>query len=141
MALNSAIHEHLEYERRDEGEANSPAETLHSGRGACRDFAVLLAEKLRGLGIAARLASGYLCEFADADKVAEGSLHAWVEAYLPGAGWVGLDPTNGTFCSHHHLTAAVGLTAAQISPVFGNYYHSKWLPSDMRTSLQITPHD
>jgi transglutaminase-like putative cysteine protease len=102
---------------------------------------VLLAEKLRGLGIAARLASGYLCEFGDADKVAEGSLHAWVEAYLPGAGWVGLDPTNGTLCSHHHLTAAVGLTPAQISPVLGRYYHSKHIASAMQASLRIVPHD
>jgi transglutaminase-like putative cysteine protease len=141
VALNAAIHEHLEYERRNEGEALSPNETLRRGRGACRDFAVLLAEKLRGLGIAARLASGYLCEFGDADKVAEGSLHAWVEAYLPGAGWVGLDPTNGTFCSHHHLTAAVGLTPAQISPVLGRYYHPKRIASAMQASLQIVPHD
>jgi transglutaminase-like putative cysteine protease len=141
VALNVAIHEHLEYERRDEGEALLPVETLRRGRGACRDFAVLLAEKLRGLGIAARLASGYLCEFGDADKVAEGSLHAWVEAYLPGAGWVGLDPTNGTLCSHHHLTAAVGLTPAQISPVLGRYYHPKRIASEMQASLSIVPHD
>ena len=141
VALNTAIHEHLEYERRDEGSALSPIETLRRGRGACRDFAVLLAEKLRGLGIAARLASGYLCEFGDADKVAEGSLHAWVEAYLPGAGWVGLDPTNGTLCSHHHLTAAVGLTPAQISPVLGKYYHPKRVASAMQASLKIIPHD
>ena len=141
VALNVAIHEHLEYERREEGEARAPAETLRRGRGACRDFAVLLAEKLRELGIAARLASGYLCEFGDTGKVAEGSLHAWVEAYLPGAGWVGLDPTNGTLCSHHHLTAAVGLTPAQISPVFGNYYHPKRIASRMQTSLKIVPHD
>jgi len=141
MALNGAIHKHLQYERRDEGEAQSPAETLHRGRGACRDFAVLLAETLRGLGVAARLASGYLCEFGDTDKVAEGALHAWVEAYLPGAGWIGLDPTNGTFCSHHHLTAAVGLAPSHISPVFGNYYHEKHVTSEMRTSLEIVPHD
>jgi transglutaminase-like putative cysteine protease len=136
-ALNVAIHENLEYERRDEGEALSPAETLCRGRGACRDFAVLLAQKLRGLGIAARLASGYLCEFDDGDKVAEGSLHAWSEAYLPGAGWIGLDPTNGTLCNHHHLTAAVGLTPGQISPVLGNYYHPKRIASQMHASLRL----
>ena len=140
-ALNAAIRENLGYERRDEGPAFSPAETLERGSGACRDFAVLLAETLRGLGLAARLASGYLCEFGDGEKVAEGAMHAWVETYLPGAGWIGLDPTNGTFCDHHHLTAAVGLTAADISPVLGNYYHPASVTSQMSATLSIVPHD
>ena len=142
VELNSAIHDHLEYERRDEGVAFSPAETLQRGRGACRDFAVLLMETLRGLGLAARQASGYLCEFGDAEKVAEGALHAWVETYLPGAGWIGLDPTNGTFCDHHHLTAAVGLTAADISPMLGNYFHPTRTPAQtMSATLSILPHE
>ena len=142
VALNSAIHENLEYERRDEGEALSSTETLKRGKGACRDFAVLLVETLRGLGLAARLASGYLCEFGDGEKVAEGALHAWVETYLPGAGWIGLDPTNGTLCDHHHLTAAVGLTPADISPMLGSYFHPTHVPTQtMSASLSILPHD
>ena len=140
LELNDAIHTNLEYERREEGEPHPPEELLQRGAGACRDFAVLLAEVLRGLGIAARLASGYLCEFGDGEKVAEGSLHAWTEAYLPGAGWLGMDPTNGTFCDHHHLTAAVGLTPEDISPVLGNYYSKRHIPSEMSASLQIIPH-
>ena len=139
IELNDALHDHLAYERRDEGDPYSPAETIARRCGACRDFAVLLAEVLRGLGLAARLASGYLCEFGDSGKVAEGSLHAWTEVYLPGAGWVGMDPTNGTFCDHHHLTAAVGLTPGDIAPVVGNYYHSKPVPAQMSASLQIIP--
>ncbi len=139
-ALNAAIHNNLGYERRDEGPAFSPMETLERGSGACRDFALLLAECLRGLGLAARLASGYLCEFGDGEKVAEGAMHAWVETYLPGAGWIGLDPTNGTFCDHHHLTAAVGLTPGDISPVLGNYYHPTSVTSQMSASLSILPH-
>ena len=140
-ALNAAIHNYLAYERRDEGDAFTPAETLRRGRGACRDFAVLLVETLRGLGLAARLASGYLCEFGDGEKVAEGALHAWVETYLPGAGWIGLDPTNGTFCDHHHLTAAVGLTPADISPMLGNYFHPTHVPAQMSANLGINPHE
>lgn len=141
-ALNSAIRDNLGYERRNEGEAFSPAETLQRGSGACRDFAVLMVETLRGMGLAARLASGYLCEFGDEEKVAEGALHAWVETYLPGAGWIGLDPTNGTFCDHHHLTAAVGLTAADISPMLGNYYHPTHAPTQtMSATLSILPHE
>ena len=138
--LNDAIHQNLEYERREEGAPHSPEELLARGGGACRDFAVLLAEVLRGMGIATRLASGYLCEFGGGDKVAEGALHAWTEAYIPGAGWLGMDPTNGTFCDHHHLTAAVGLTPADISPVLGNYFSSHPVTSQMHASLQIIPH-
>ena len=139
LALNSALHAELAYERRDEGAAYAPEETLRLGRGSCRDFAVLLAEVARGLGLAARLASGYLCEFGDAEKVAEGALHAWTELYLPGAGWVGFDPTNGYLCNHHHLTAAVGLTPADISPVLGDYFADRRVPHSMTASLQVLP--
>ena len=141
VALNDALHEHLEYERRDEGAAYTPEETLRLGRGACRDFAVLLAEVARGLGLAARLASGYLCEFGDEEKRAEGALHAWTEIYLPGAGWVGFDPTNGYLCNHHHITAAVGLTPDDISPILGRYFHPTSVPASMTASLQILPHE
>jgi len=137
MELNGAIHGNIAYERREEGNPFSPGETLARGSGACRDFAVLLAETLRGLGIAARLASGYLGEFGTTEKRAEGALHAWTEAYLPGAGWLGLDPTNGTFCNHLHITTAVGLTPADISPVLGRYYHGTRVESQMTTSLLI----
>jgi len=141
VALNEALHNHLEYERRDEGAAYAPEETLRLGRGSCRDFAVLLAEVARGLGLAARLASGYLCEFGSAEKYAEGSLHAWTEIYLPGAGWVGFDPTNGYLCNHHHITAAVGFTPADVSPILGNYFHPTAVPASMTASLQIIPHE
>jgi len=140
VELNSALHTHLAYERRDEGAARPAAETLRLGHGSCRDFAVVLVEVLRGLGLAARHASGYLCEFGDGEKRAEGALHAWVETFLPGAGWVGLDPTNGTLCDHHHLTAAVGLTPADISPIVGSYYHQTAVPHEMEAQLSIVPH-
>ena len=116
-------------------------ETLALGAGACRDFSVVLVDSIRSLGLAARFASGYLCEFGAAEKKAEGSLHAWVETYLPGAGWIGLDPTNGTFCDHHHLTAAVGITPGDITPIDGSYYHSRPVPHEMSASLSIISHE
>ena len=137
--LNEALHQHIAYERRDEGAAYHPDETLRLGRGSCRDFAVLLAAVAQGLGIAARLASGYLCEFGEEEKKAEGALHAWTELYLPGAGWVGFDPTNGYLCNHHHITAAVGLAPEDISPILGNYFHPTSVTSQMTASLQISP--
>lgn len=141
VELNAALHEHLKYERREEGAARTTPETLALGRGACRDFSVVLVDALRGLGLAARFASGYLCEFGAEEKKAAGSLHAWVETYLPGAGWIGLDPTNGTFCDHHHLTAAIGVTPADISPIDGIYYHSRPVPHEMSASLNIISHE
>lgn len=137
VELNEAVHRNIQYERRDEGAAREPAETLALGAGACRDFAVLLSETLRGNGVAARLASGYLCEFGEAEKRAGGSLHAWVEAYLPGAGWVGIDPTNGTFCNQNHITAAVGLIPDDVSPVSGSYYHKTRVASKMDAALEL----
>ncbi len=137
VELNSAIHDNLQYERREEGDPRSPAETLAAGSGACRDFAVLLAEELRSLGLASRLASGYLCEFSEDERRAEGSLHAWTEVYIPGAGWIGMDPTNGTLCSHHHITTAVGLAPSDIAPVLGRYFHKETVPTQMSASLHI----
>jgi transglutaminase-like putative cysteine protease len=137
IELNDAIHEHIGYERRDEGSARSPAETIAAGSGACRDFAVLLAEILRGLGVASRLASGYLCEFGEKEKRAESALHAWTEAFLPGAGWIGLDPTNGIFCNHNHITTAVGITPEEIAPVTGSYYNKERVASEMTAVLDL----
>lgn len=136
--LNSALHDHLGYERREEGDPRSPAETLQVGTGSCRDFAALLVEVFHGLGIAARLVSGYLLEFGEGEHRAEGAMHAWAEAYLPGAGWLGFDPTNGTLCDHHHLPTAAGPTPADIAPITGNYYSPGHVPAAMSSSLAIT---
>jgi transglutaminase-like putative cysteine protease len=135
--LNRLLHEAIGYERREEGPARSPAETLRGGCGACRDIAVLLAELLREMGLAARLVSGYLRESDSETRRAEGSLHAWTEVFLPGAGWVGLDPTNGIFCNHNFISAAVGLTSADITPISGSYFHKEEIPSRMSSRLEL----
>jgi hypothetical protein len=107
--------------------------------GSCRDFAVLLAEVLRAHGLAVRLASGYLWEeeSGSGPEHAENAFHAWVETYLPGAGWVGLDPTNGVLCEHHFLATAVGLTASDIAPIVGHYYGKERIASTLETALTI----
>ena len=137
VELNQTIHESIGYERREEGVARDPEKTLQLGRGACRDVAVLLAEIGREMGLAARLASGYLRETDPKTKRAEGSLHAWTELFLPGAGWVGLDATNGIFCNHNFITAAVGLTPADITPISGSYYHKEQIPARMKSRLEL----
>lgn len=135
--LNRLLHESLGYERREQGAARSPAETLRAGSGACRDIAVLLAELLREMGLAARLVSGYLRESDTETRRAEGSLHAWTEVFLPGAGWVGLDATNGIFCNHNFVSAAVGLTPSDITPISGGYFHKEEIPNRMTSSLEL----
>jgi transglutaminase-like putative cysteine protease len=137
VALVHALHESVGYQRREEGAALSPAETLRLGRGACRDVAVLLAEVLRAEGLAARLVSGYLRENEGAARRAEGSLHAWTEVFLPGAGWVGLDATNGVLCNHNFIAAAVGLLPADITPIAGSFYHERKLGATMTSRLQL----
>ncbi len=139
VAMNEWIHANIAYERREEGEAFAPDETLHRGRGACRDTAVLLAAALRAQGMAARLASGYLWESASdpAERKAESALHAWTEVYLPGAGWLALDPSNGVLTDHHYLTAAVGLVPADVAPVAGLYFGDRAVPGRLDTSLKI----
>jgi transglutaminase-like putative cysteine protease len=137
VELNNTLHQCIGYERREEGAALSPAETLRLRRGACRDVTVLLAEILRQTGFAARLTSGYLRESEAETRRAEGSLHAWTEVFLPGAGWVGLDATNGVFCNHNFIGAAVGLTPADITPISGVYFHDKQIPAQMTSKLQL----
>jgi transglutaminase-like putative cysteine protease len=101
---------------------------------------VLFADVLREQGVAARLASGFLWEddSPDSPRRAENAMHAWVEAYLPGAGWLGFDPTNGVLCDHHFLVTAVGITPQDISPVAGHYYGNKTIASTLETALSIT---
>lgn len=140
VAMNQWIHDNIAYERREEGEAHAPSETLRLRSGSCRDTAVLLAAALRAQGLASRLVSGFLWESAGAPagQKAEGSLHAWTEVFLPGAGWVGMDPSNGVLVDHHYLAAAVGVAPADIAPVSGLYYGDGKVPHCLETTLEIS---
>jgi transglutaminase-like putative cysteine protease len=140
VGMNQWLHANIAYERREEGEALAPSETLRLRRGACRDTAVLLAAALRGQGLAARLVSGYLWESAGdpAQRKAESSLHAWTEVYLPGAGWIGMDPSNGVLADHHYIATAVGIVPADVAPVAGRYFTDRGVAGALRTSLQVT---
>jgi transglutaminase-like putative cysteine protease len=140
VTMNQWIHTNIAYERREDGEAHAPAETLRLRRGACRDTAVLLAAALRMQGLAARLVSGFLWEGVGdpAERKADSALHAWTEVFLPGAGWVGLDPSNGVLADHHYLAAAVGILPSDIAPVSGLYFGHEPVPGTLETSLHIT---
>ncbi len=137
VELNERLHECVGYERREEGPALLPAETLRLGRGACRDVALLLAAILRQHGLAARLTSGYLREVEAESRRAEGSLHAWTEVYLPGAGWVGMDATNGIFANHNFIAAAVGISPADVTPIDGSFYPPQDAAPQMTSRLEL----
>jgi transglutaminase-like putative cysteine protease len=117
-ALNWIIFDSITYARRDEPGIQSSLVTVRRGTGTCRDYAMLLIECARTLGIAARFVSGYLFDPAD-DGTGHGDMHAWVEVFLPGAGWRGLDPTHGIFCNSGYVPVAHAVVAESVNPIQG----------------------
>ncbi len=100
--------------------ADSPIDRiLETGRGVCQDYAHVMAAILRGWGIPCRYVSGYLGPAATG--VAEGESHAWVEAWFPGLGWIGFDPTNDTEGDARHVRVAVGRDYADVPPTRGTF--------------------
>jgi uncharacterized protein (DUF2126 family)/transglutaminase-like putative cysteine protease len=137
--LAQTLHSEISYEVREDGEARPPSRTLELRSGACRDTALLAASILRKMGLAVRLVSGFLCEFQIEvrDRRADSALHAWIEVFLPGAGWVGVDPTNGTFCDHRFIPTAAGVLMSDIASVEGSYFGNEKVPSEFQAKLDL----
>jgi transglutaminase-like putative cysteine protease len=121
--INQAIHSWVTYEARDDEGTQSPLVTLDRRRGACRDIAVLMIEAVRWLGFGARIVSGYLINRGAGmtGSNGTGSTHAWVEIFLPGAGWISFDPTNRTVGDFSVIPIAVARDIKQAVPVSGSY--------------------
>jgi len=129
LDLTRAIKDEINYEARLTPGIQSCEETLRIQTGSCRDTAWLLVQILRNLGIASRFVSGYLIQLAaeasdslgsrGTPKVDSADLHAWVEVFLPGAGWIGLDPTSGMVAAEGHIPLVCTPSASQAAPVFG----------------------
>ncbi len=123
-SMNKAIHDDFAYVAREEEGTRSPIETIELKSGSCRDFALLFIEAARSLGFGARFVSGYLYDPAlDGGNVMQGAgaTHAWAEVYLPGAGWVEYDPTNGVIAGENLIRVAVTRDAAQAVPIAGSF--------------------
>ncbi len=116
--LNRRLHADVQYLRRPEPGVQPPEDTLARGSGSCRDSSWLLVQLLRHLGLAARFVSGYLIEMTPGAATGD-ELHAWCEVYLPGAGWLGLDPTSGLVASEGHIPLACTPDPASAAPVEG----------------------
>jgi transglutaminase-like putative cysteine protease len=124
--MTHGIRESFTYRKRHEHGTQHPLDTLQTGSGTCRDYALFMIEALRRLGIAARFVSGYL--FIPGDRahgyVGGGSTHAWVQVYLPSAGWIEFDPTNGIIGTRDLIRVAVARDPRQAIPLHGTYMGS-----------------
>jgi transglutaminase-like putative cysteine protease len=137
--ITVGIREQLAYTRRTERGVQTPSETLRRGSGACRDFALLMIDGVRSLGFAARFVSGYiwLPEAEPSGTLGGGATHAWLQVYLPGAGWVDVDPTNRIIGNRNLIRVAVAWDPAQALPLWGSFvgYASSFLGMEVAVSV------
>lgn len=140
--LTLAIKEQFHYEARQAAGVQSPLETLARHTGSCRDFALFMMEAVRSLGLAARFVSGYLYDDArigtDSQLLGGGSTHAWVQVYLPGAGWVEFDPTNALVGGRNLIRVAVTRDPSQAIPLAGAFTGPPDAHLAMSVDVEIT---
>jgi transglutaminase-like putative cysteine protease len=142
VAMCTAIRDEFQYARREEVGVQTPIETLQNRSGSCRDFAVFMMEAVRSIGLASRFVSGYLYDEkligASSGLVGGGATHAWLQVYLPGAGWVEFDPTNALVGGRNLIRVAVARQASQAAPLAGGFIGE---PDDflsMHVTVEVT---
>jgi transglutaminase-like putative cysteine protease len=137
--MTYGIREMFMYRKRHEHGTQHPLDTLQTRSGTCRDYALFMIEALRRLGIAARFVSGYL--FIPSDRahgyVGGGSTHAWVQVYLPSAGWIEFDPTNGIVGTRDLIRVAVARDPRQAIPLHGVYLGSADAYVGMEVAISV----
>lgn len=141
-ALTLVIKRDFRYEVRQAAGVQAPLDTLDRGSGSCRDFALLMMEAVRSLGLAARFVSGYLYDDtrlgAGVELVGGGSTHAWLQVYLPGAGWVEYDPTNALVGGRNLIRVAVTRDPSQAIPLAGSFIGPPDAHLAMTVDVEIT---
>ena len=118
---------------RSDGPPRPAAETLAAGEGSCRDLAVVFSEACRAAGVPARFVSGYETAAASGEHA---YMHAWAEAYVPGGGWRGYDPSRGLAVSTSHVAVAAAADPALASPVAGSYRGASESVMDFQIQMQ-----
>lgn len=139
-AMTKAVRKRFRYEPRDEEGIQDPLTTLRLESGTCRDFAILMIEAVRSLGLAARFVSGYLNVRPSASRTYDGggSTHAWVQVYVPGAGWLEFDPTNGIVGNRDLIRVAVARDPIQAVPIWGSFAGDAEDSLGMSVDVEIT---
>lgn len=142
LRLTQAIKADFTYVERSDPGIQVPVETLKRRAGSCRDFALLMMEAVRSLGLAARFVTGYVydpaLDGADSTIVGSGATHAWVQVYLPGAGWVEFDPTNGVVGGPNLIRVGVARDPSQAIPVKGTYVGEPGDFREMKVDVKVT---
>ncbi|MEX2617832.1 MAG: transglutaminase family protein [Alphaproteobacteria bacterium] len=142
IGVTEGIKDTFQYEARDDPGTRTPAQTLELGSGSCRDFALFMMEAVRSVGLAARFVSGYLydpsLDGAGNAMVGAGATHAWMQVYLPGAGWQEFDPTNGIIGGANLIPVAVVREPGQAVPVQGTFDGTQTDFLNMEVDVRVT---
>ncbi|WP_035806196.1 transglutaminase family protein [Lunatimonas lonarensis] len=137
-SLNASLYAEWEHMIRLEENVWEPVYTFHKKQASCRDLAWMMMIMLRNAGIASRFVSGYAFN-PDLDEGHE--LHAWVEAYLPGAGWIGLDPSLGLLADHHYIPLATGHHPSRTLPVHGTVGGDRIVKATLSSRVELMQTD
>jgi transglutaminase-like putative cysteine protease len=135
--MTHGIRQAFSYRKRHEQGTQHPLDTLQTRSGTCRDYALFMIEALRRLGIAARFVSGYIAVPGAHGYVGGGNTHAWVQVYLPSAGWIEFDPTNGIVGTRDLVRVAVARDPRQAIPLHGTYLGSADAFVGMEVSIKV----
>lgn len=136
--MNSNLYNALSYVKESTSVDSPIEEALQSRQGVCQDFAHIMIALVRNLHIPCRYVSGYLYhDLLHEDRSAEGATHAWVEALLPGLGWIGFDPTNNLIVGERHIRTAIGRDYADVAPTTGTMKGSA--KTDLQVRVRVTP--
>ena len=137
-SMTKAVRKHFTYVSRAEEGIQVPLTTLRLKSGTCRDFALLMMEAVRSLGLAARFVTGYLNVRQNSKYDGGGSTHAWVQVYIPGAGWMEFDPTNGIVGNRDLIRVAVARDPIQAVPIWGTFEGDESDSLGLTVDVEIT---